>query len=321
MPGYTAALRVSVADRPPCDGMTETGRAILFMVLSMALFALEDMFIKILAGTVPLGQILVALGVGGTLIFGALALRQGDRLWSRDVLAPSVLVRMLGEALGTIGFATAIALTPITSASAIIQAMPLAVTLGAALFLGETVGWRRWTAIVVGFVGVLIVIRPGTEGFEPLSLFAVLGVFGLGMRDLATRVVPKSISSMQLSTYSFAVTVPAGVAWMAVAGAEWVALDGAAWGTLAAAQMVGVLAYAALVLATRTGAVSVVAPFRYSRIVFAMVVGVLVFGERPDVWTLVGTGVIVGSGLYTLWRETRAGRAARRASLVQGAGL
>ncbi len=300
--------------------MTETARAIFLMVVSMALFALEDMFIKLLAGRVPLGQILVLLGIGGTAIFGGLALWNGDRLWSRDVLSPSVIVRMIGEALGTIGFATAIALTPITTATAIFQAMPLAVTMGAALFLGEAVGWRRWTAIVAGFIGVLIVIRPGTDGFEPLSLFAILGVVGLGMRDLATRVVPRHISSAQLSAYSFAVTIPAGFLWNAVAGVEWAVLTLPDWATVAAAQGVGVLAYAALVMATRTGAVAVVAPFRYSRIVFAMIVGILVFGERPDAWTLVGTGIIVASGLYTLWRETRAARV-RRAFQEAAGGL
>jgi drug/metabolite transporter (DMT)-like permease len=293
--------------------MTETARAILFRVLAMALFALEDMFIKLLAGRVPLGQILVLLGVGGFAIFTGLVWSRGERLWSRDLLVPAVLIRMVGESLGTIGFATAIALTPITTASAIIQAMPLAVTLGAAMFLGEQVGWRRWTAIVVGFIGVLVVIRPGTSGFDPLSLFAVLGVFGLGLRDLATRAAPKHISS-------FAVVVPSGLAWNLVAGAEWVALSAPDWGTILAAQAVGVLAYAALVLATRTGAVAVVAPFRYSRIVFAMIVGVLVFGERPDGWTLVGTGIIVASGLYTLWRETRLARS-RRASLAVEGGI
>lgn len=300
--------------------MTENARAILFMVIAMALFAVEDMFIKLLAGAIPLGQILVLLGVGGTVIFGAIALSQGDRLVSRDLLAPSVMLRMLGEALGTIGFATAIALTPITTATAIFQAMPLAVTLGAALFLGESVGWRRWTAIGAGFVGVLVVIRPGTAGFEPLSFFAVLAVFGLGLRDLATRVTPKSITSRQLSAYSFVATIPAGLVWNLVAGAEWVALSPPEWGTVALAQGVGVMAYAALVLATRTGEVAVIAPFRYSRIVFAMIVGTLVFGERPDLSTLVGTAIIVASGLYTLWRETALARA-RRASQAMQAGL
>jgi drug/metabolite transporter (DMT)-like permease len=301
--------------------MTETTRAILFMVFAMAFFALEDMFLKVLAGRVPLGQVLVLLGIGGTAMFGALALSRGEPLLSPDLLARSVLLRMTGEALGTIGFATAIALTPITTASAIVQAMPLTVTLGAALFLGEKVGWRRWSAIAAGFLGVLVVIRPGTEGFEPMSLFAVLGVLGLSLRDLATRMVPARIGSAQLSAWSFAATVPAGLAWNLVAGASWVPLAPSGWGLFAATQGVGVLAYAALVQATRRGAVAVVAPFRYSRIVFAMIVGTLVFGERPDHWTLAGTGIIVASGLYALWRETRLAREAGPASLAGQPGL
>jgi drug/metabolite transporter (DMT)-like permease len=301
--------------------MTETARAILFMVAAMAFFALEDMFLKVLSGRVPLGQVLILLGIGGTAIFGSLALARGEPLLSRDLFAPSVLLRLTGEAVGTIGFATAIALTPITTASAIVQAMPLAVTLGAALFLGEKVGWRRWTAIAAGFLGVLVIIRPGTEGFEPMSFFAVLGVVGLSLRDLATRIVPARIGSAQLSAWSFAVTVPAGLVWNLVAGAQWVSLDPSAWGLFAATQGLGVLAYGALVQATRRGAVAVVAPFRYSRIVFAMVVGTLVFGERPDLWTLAGTGIIVASGLYALWRETRLARGSGPASLSGTGGL
>ena len=163
---------------------------------------------------------------------------------------------------------------------------------------------------------MLVVIRPGTEGFEPISFFAVLGVFGLSLRDLATRMVPARIGSAQLSAWSFAATVPAGLVWNLVAGAPWVTLDPPDWGLFAATQGVGVLAYGALVQATRRGAVAVVAPFRYSRIVFAMIVGTLVFGERPDFWTLAGTGIIVASGLYALWRETRLARGARPASLA-----
>src|SRR6056297_1665102 len=186
----------------------ENLRGSILMVLAMAGFALEDMFIKRLADTLPVGQIIIFLGFGGALIFGAITMAQGRGLWSRDLLSRPVLLRNFGEIVGTLGFVTAIALTPLSSASAILQATPLAVTLGAALFLGEAVGWRRWSAILVGFLGVLMVIRPGLEGFEPASLFAVQGVIGLAIRDLATRAVPRSISSMQLSTYAFATLVP-----------------------------------------------------------------------------------------------------------------
>src|SRR6056297_4057215 len=197
----------------------ENLRGSILMVLAMAGFALEDMFIKRLADTLPVGQIIIFLGFGGALIFGAITMAQGRRLWSRDLLSRPVLLRNFGEIVGTLGFVTAIALTPLSSASAILQATPLAVTLGAALFLGEAVGWRRWSAILVGFLGVLMVIRPGLEGFLPASLFAVQAVIGLAIRDLATRAVPASVSSMQLSSYGFATVVPAGAILLVITGA------------------------------------------------------------------------------------------------------
>jgi hypothetical protein len=154
-------------------------RGILLMVASMAGFALEDMFIKWTSAKMPTGQILVMLSVSGTPIFAALVLRQGVPLWSRDLFHPAVIARNVGEMVGTLGFITAITLTPLTSATAIFQATPLVVTLGAAVLFGEEVGWQRWLAMAVGFAGVLIVIRPGLDGFEPASLWAVLAVLGL----------------------------------------------------------------------------------------------------------------------------------------------
>lgn len=296
-------------------------RGSLLMVLAMAGFAIEDMFIKQLSGNLPVGQILVLLGLGGGLIFVALAFWRGVALWSRDLLHRAVILRNVGEVIGTIGFVTALALTPISSASAILQATPLAVTLGAALFLGEKVGWRRWSAIAVGFCGVLLVIRPGLEGFQPASLFAVQGVIGLAMRDIATRMVPVSISSMQLSTYAFATLIPTGLVMLAVTPAPAVMPDAGDMLRLAGAIGIAVLAYSAIVAATRFGEIAVVAPFRYSRLVFALIVGALVFGERPDMLTLTGATIIVGSGLYTLMRETSMRRHARRASLAARAKL
>jgi len=286
----------------------------VLMVLSMAGFAVEDMFIKLIAESLPVGQILLLLGISGAIIFGGIALARGDRLWSTDMRHPGVIGRTLGEMVGTVGFITAVALTPISTASAIIQAMPLAVTLGAAVFLGEKVGWRRWSAIGVGFCGVLLVIQPGSDGFSVLSLFAVLGVIGLAARDVATRLVPGSISSVQLSTYAFIALIPTGVAMMAVEGRGWVAPDMQTWIWIFGAQLTGAFAYGAIVAATRMGEVSVIAPFRYARMIFALIVGILVFGERPDLLTLTGAAIIVGSGLYTLLRQAQLQRQGRRAA-------
>ncbi|MFU8880884.1 MAG: DMT family transporter [Rhodobacterales bacterium] len=291
----------------------ENLRGSLLMTAAMLGFAIEDMFIKMLTATVPLGMVLALLGAGGAMVFTTLALLRGDRLISADLLARSVLIRNLGELIGTVGFITAIALTPLSSASAILQATPLVVTLGAALFLGEQVGWRRWSAILAGFAGVLLIIRPGLDAFEPFSLFAVMGVIGLALRDLATRTVPRAITSLQLSAYAFAITVPAGFGILAFTG-DSVRMPTAGEGLLlAAAMLCAVLAYSAIVAAMRMGDVAVITPFRYSRLVFALIFGVAFFGESPDVATLTGSALIVASGIYTFWREARLRRLAARA--------
>lgn len=287
-------------------------RGSILMVLAMLGFAFEDMFVKLMAGALPTGEILAVVGAGGAVIFGGACVLRGEALFSRDVLHPMVLLRNGCEMIGTVGYVTAVVLTPISSASAIFQATPLFVTLGAALFLGETVGWRRWMAIAVGFMGVLLIIRPGMAAFQPASLFAVQGVVFLGMRDLATRRIPKTVSSMQLSTYAFAVIVPTGLILMLLAGDSLVMPGPVDLWRIVGSIVAGVLGYYALVAATRLGDMSHVAPFRYTRLLFALIVGIVVFGERPDFATLLGSAIIVGSGIYAAMREAQR----RRASLA-----
>ena len=285
----------------------ENLRAILLMVGSMAGFAIEDMLIKYLALEMPTGQFLMLIGGGGGLVFAVMAHRQGQQVLSADFLQPVIIIRNLGEVIGTLGFVTAIVLTPLSSASAILQATPLAVTLGAALFLNEAVGWRRWSAIGIGFCGVVLVIRPGMDGFQPASLFAVQGVIGLAMRDVATRAAPAKISSLVLSAHGFAMLVPAGAVLLWISGGT-VAPSPTGYGLLAAALIVGVTSYYALTLSMRLGDVAVVTPFRYVRLVFALIIGVTLFEEDPDLWTLIGAAIIILSGLYTFFRERHLSR-------------
>lgn len=278
-------------------------RGAAFMVLAMLGFAIEDMLIKLMAVALPVGQIVGMLGLGSAFLVGGILVVQGQPLFTRAMLTPAIGLRAIGELVGTLGFVTAIALTPLSSASAILQATPLFVTLGAALFLQESVGWRRWSAILVGFVGVLLIIRPGMEAFDWLSLFALQGVIGLGLRDLATRRVPKETSTLQLSFLAFLVLIPAAAVFMYINDSTLVSLSPSNWVYFSIALVIGIVAYYGIVAAMRIGEVSFVTPFRYSRIVFALFVGVFVFEERPDAWTLLGAFIIVGSGLYTLWRE------------------
>lgn len=278
-------------------------RGAAFMVMAMLAFAFEDMLIKLMAAALPVGQIIGMLGLGSAALVALILTLQRQPLFTRAMLTPAIAVRAIGELIGSVGFVTAIALTPLSSASAILQATPLFVTLGAALFLKESVGWRRWMAILVGFCGVLLIIRPGTEGFSWLSLFAVQGVIGLGLRDLATRRVPAETSTMQLSFLAFLVLIPTAGLLMWVNGTSLAPLSPRNWTYFTAALLIGIGAYYWIVAAMRVGEVSFVTPFRYSRILFALVLGITVFDENPDALTLTGAGIIVASGLYTLWRE------------------
>lgn len=273
------------------------------MVLAMLGFAVEDMMIKVISGTLPIGQIIGLLGVGGAVVFGTICKLQGRRLLDPQLLTRTILFRNVAELVGTLGFVTAIALTPISTASAILQATPLIVTFGAAMFFGETVGWRRWSAIGVGFFGVMLIIRPGTDGFNYLSIITLIGVFGLAMRDLATRSVPKETSSMQLSFLAFLTLVPTALILTWVFDTPWIMPSLKIWGMLGASIVIAVLAYYAVVAAMRVGEISFVTPFRYTRLVFALFIGVLAFKEEPDTMTLIGSVIIVASGIYTVWRE------------------
>ncbi len=283
-------------------------RGSVLMVLAMLLFAIEDMFIKQMSGAIPIGQITVILAMGGVIVFGTAARIKEPGALFEHFFHPAVVGRNLCDAIGSIGFLTALALTPISTASAILQATPLWVTVGAAILFGETIGWRRWTATLVGLFGVLLIIRPGMEGFDANALFAVVAVIGLGSRDLFTRRLPPNISTIKVSVYAFVSLIPAGIV-MHLAQGDPIAIPNAP-NTLRmiAAILIGIAAYYTIVAATRIGDVSLISPFRYSRIVFALFIGVFAFGERPDVLTLLGAFIIVTSGLYTLWRESRLNR-------------
>jgi drug/metabolite transporter (DMT)-like permease len=215
-----------------------------------------------------------------------------------------MLIRSGFEVSGRLFYSLAIALTPLSTTSAILQATPLLVVAAAAILFKEQVGWRRWSAVCVGFVGVLIILRPGVEGFSLMSLLAVAGMIGFAGRDLATRAAPKVLSNRQLGIAGFAMLALAGAIVLAYSGGA--VLPGA-WGLalLAGNTVFAILGYHALTSAMRTGEVGFVTPFRYTRLVFAMILAVAIFGERPDLYTLMGSALIVASGIYTLIRGNR----------------
>jgi drug/metabolite transporter (DMT)-like permease len=281
--------------------------AALFMCLSMAGFTANDVIAKHLSASMNMGQVMLLRGLFATLFIAALAWHRGALRTPLLVFQPLVMLRVAGEALATITFLIALAQLPVANVAAVLQALPLAVTMGAALFFGEGVGWRRWLAIIAGFIGVAIIVRPGFEGFSAYSLLAFLTVCFAAMRDLVTKRIPHEVPTLLISTATAGTVTLCGLFLVGPMGG-WVAPTGPDFMQLAIAAALLLVGYQFIIMAMRIGEISFVAPFRYTGLLWAIVLGLLVFNEVPDLPMLLGAAIIVASGLYTLYRERVVGR-------------
>ena len=275
-----------------------------FITLAMAAFAVEDSLIKLLSTRLSSGQILLMIGLGGTLGFFIWSRHKGEGLTAEIMRNPWVIGRTLSELVGTAFFVLSLALVPITTVSAIIQVSPLLVTLGAAVMLREKVGIRRWSAILVGLLGVAVILRPWSATFEASALLALMGVIGLSARDVATRRIAKSTPSLALATLGFGATIPAGLILL-IFDPRLVVPTPTDSLLIVVSILIAIGGYYCIIAAMRIGEVSAVVPFRYSRLVFGVAIGVWYFGEVLDHWTLIGSAIVVLSGLYALWRESQ----------------
>lgn len=205
------------------------------------------------------------------------------------------------ETLARLFYVLALSLTPLSAATVILQATPIVVALGAATFFKERVSVARWSAIIIGLAGVLIVLRPAADSFTPLSILAVLGMLGFAARDLASRAAPPSLQISVLGFYGYLAIVAAGIAYTPIDGRPFVVPDAHDAFALVAAAAFGTVAYAALMRALRTGELTVVTPFRYTRLIFGLALGIFVFGEGLDMPMIVGSIIVVLAGLFNLW--------------------
>ncbi|MGB0848206.1 MAG: DMT family transporter [Thiolinea sp.] len=276
---------------------------ILLMLCAMAGFTLEDAFFKHLSGTFSTNQILITSGIFGTLFFAAISLRKGHKLFSPHIWTRITLLRMLGEAIASVAFIKALSLVPLPTVAAVFQVTPLALTMGAALFLGEQVGWRRWLAIAIGFIGVMLIIKPGVGTFDPSILWVIIAVLGTVTRDLITRIIPDQISSSIISFQAFLAATLIAALLLIVTPDTLIAVSAQQSVLFAGAIIFGIAGYYAIVAAMRVGDAAVVAPFRYTRLLFSMITGMLIFGEQLDRLSLLGAAVIITTGLYTFVRE------------------
>ena len=277
-------------------------RSSLYMCIGMASFTFNDATVKFVGEHMNMGQVMLVRGTIATVFILALAWHKRMLMPLRDALHKMTIVRVIGEVVGTVSFLVALVHVPLALTSAILQALPLAVTMGAALFFGEPVGWRRWIAIAAGFFGVLIIVRPGAEGVSPYILLIVVTVVFAALRDLATRKVPRTIPVLMLSALTSIGVSLAGVAMIGPLGG-WTPMSLTNLLLLVLAACCVIVAYHFLILATREGDMSFVAPFRYTSLLWAILLGLLFFGDWPDLPMIIGSAIVIGSGLYALYRE------------------
>jgi len=267
-------------------GSPESQRENLFgsfwMIAAMAAFALEDSFIKAASETLVVGQILTIFGIGGAFTFAMIACCFKTPLFTAAVVSRPMQIRVLFEIVGRLFYALAITLIPLSAATVILQATPLVVVTGAA--------------------GVLVILQPGTEGFSALSLLAVIGMIGFAGRDLASRAAPASLNAIALGFYGFLSIIVAGALVSTWQGTPLVWPQTEAIFALIGAILFGVGAYICLMNAMRTGDVSAVTPFRYTRLIFGGLLGITIFGEQLTTPMIIGSALIVLSGLFILAR-------------------
>lgn len=281
-------------------------RGIGAMCVAIAGFITNDALIKLASEAMPLGEIIFIRGVLAGLMIGAVVVASGHRRQLTALFDRQVMLRNVGEIGGTIAYLTALFHLPIANSTTILQTVPLAVAAAGAVFLGERVGWRRWSAIVIGFIGVVIVIRPGPAGFDVYALWALVAVGFVVLRDLATARIPGAVPTILVAFSAVIASALAGlVLWPTEA---WVAPDAARLLLLFVSALALLIGFSFIIISLRIGPITVSAPFRYTAVLWATAYGYLFWGDLPDLLTVLGMALIVGTGIYAFVRERRLGQ-------------
>ncbi|MDZ7905649.1 MAG: DMT family transporter [Cypionkella sp.] len=280
--------------------MSDNLRGILLMCLAMLAFVINDSFMKAVSQDLPLFQAITLRGIGASAALAVIAyLREGHlRLWPQGPDLGVLTIRTMAEVLATVTFLTALVHMPLATLSAIMQALPLAVTLAAALFYREAIAPQIWLAIAAGFVGVLLIVKPGFAAFDRWSVLGLVSVAFVVLRDLSTRHFSGPLPSTTVAIWAAISVTLLGLVgglfedWQSVPLAQALMLAGST-----AALVVG---YITVVMVMRVGDVAIVAPFRYTALLWALLFGWLFFGSLPDMVALVGAVIVVVSGIVTL---------------------
>ena len=281
--------------------MSANLKSIILMIIGMGCLTLCDLLIKIASQTLPLGQVMIVFGVGSITVFMGLMRIKGESVRLSSLTNPAVVLRNIGDLIAINGMCLALVFVPISTIGAVIQTVPLMVTAAAALFLGERVGKRRWLAIVIGFLGTLFIIQPGAANFDITTTFVLIAAVGMALRDVTTKLVWEKFSTLLLSSYTSALFIISGSFLLIISGGASVP-DIGMIAILAVMVASGSLGFFFTTKAVRLGDVSVVIPFRYTRILFSLAAGTLILSEQLNALMLFGSALTIFSGLY-IWRR------------------
>ena len=282
--------------------MSANLKSIMLMVIAMGCLTLTDMLIKIVSQTLPTGQIMIFYGVGALAAFWGLLRIKGESIQLSPLTNPAVIWRNVGDLIAMNSMFLALVYVPLSTIGAVIQAVPLIVTAAAALFLREKVGLRRVSAIFVGFLGTLLIIQPGATTFDITATLVLIAAIGMALRDIATKLVRENFSTLLLSFYSCFLFIFSGSILLIIKGDPSVpGLENIF--ILTAMIVAGCLGFFFMIEAVRLGDMSVVIPFRYTRLLFSMAAGILILGEQVNAIMLIGSALTILSGLYIWHRE------------------
>ena len=271
------------------------------MTAAMGCLTFADLLIKIASQTLPIGQVMIFLGIGSVIVFWGLMRINGESIRLQPLVDSAIILRNIGDLIAINSMCLALVYVPISTIGAVIQTVPLMVTAAAAIFLRERVGIRRTLAIMLGFLGALFIVQPGATNFDAMTSLVFVSAIGMSLRDIGTKLVRKNFSTLLLSFYSCVIFSFSGCVLLLITGGANVPDIKMTFIFLAMIAL-GSLGVIFMTEAVRLGDMSIVSPFRYTRLLFSMAAGILILGEQVNVMMLFGSALTILSGLY-IWRR------------------
>ncbi len=288
------------------SAQNHTLRAGLYMVITTACFVVGDSCIKLIGTTLPLAQVICLIGLVSSLFLLMVCGQQGILKDLPLILTRTVLLRSLFDTMATFMFISALMHMPLANLSSVMQSVPLVVVAVGVIFLGEKAGLARIAAVVAGFAGVLLIVKPSPQTITIYELLAVATVIVVAFRDLVTKRIPGHVPLLVIALANAVFISLSGFGVGLAQGFK--AVEAWQWALLLGAGLMVTISYFFIVATVRLGDLSATAPFRYSEVVFAIIAGILVFGEYPDAISYAGMALVIGAGLFAAHREAAQAR-------------